>query len=273
VAALGFTARLASAVAARVHRWEAVETHWLVPCGLVASAVAPHLRHRAFAHGGDVALLERLPGGRSLARALVRSRPALVFASADLRARFARLGGVSVEALGGEIEPAPFDASVFRRCTPERRRALRRQLGCEGATVLGVGRLVPIKGFEVLIRAVARLPAARRPRLVLLGEGPERPALRARAERAGIELQLPGAVDRATVAEWMAAADVYAQPSVPLSNGRAEGMPVAVREALAVGVPVVASAVGGLVEIEAPGLTLVPPGQPDDLARALGRFL
>jgi glycosyltransferase involved in cell wall biosynthesis len=71
----------------------------------------------------------------------------------------------------------------------------------------------------------------------------------------------------------MAAADVYAQPSVSLANGRAEGMPVAVREALAVGVPVIASAVGGLPELRDAGLTLVPPGEPNALARAIAQFL
>jgi glycosyltransferase involved in cell wall biosynthesis len=122
------------------------------------------------------------------------------------------------------------------------------------------------------VRALARLPPAHRPRLVLLGEGPERPALLARAARAGVDLHLPGAVTRAHVADWMTAADLYVQPSVPLATGRAEGMPVAVREALAVGVPVIASAVGGLCEL-AEALTLVPPTDPAALSRAIAPFL
>jgi glycosyltransferase involved in cell wall biosynthesis len=136
-----------------------------------------------------------------------------------------------------------------------------------------VGRLVPVKVFDVLVRAAARLPHALRPRLVLLGEGPERPALLSLAAARGLDLRLPGAVDRSTVAAWMAAADVYAQPSRPVAGGRAEGMPVAVREALAVGVPVVASAVGGLAELRAPNLILIPPGRPEMLARAIASFL
>jgi len=122
------------------------------------------------------------------------------------------------------------------------------------------------------VRAVARLAPAERPRLVLLGEGPERPALLARAARAGVDLHLPGAVIRAQVADWMTAADLYVQPSVPVATGRAEGMPVAVREALAVGVPVIASAVGGLRELGG-ALTLVPPADPAALSRAIALFL
>jgi colanic acid/amylovoran biosynthesis glycosyltransferase len=108
---------------------------------------------------------------------------------------------------------------------------------------------------------------------VLLGEGPERPALAALAARARVDLHLPGAVDRRAVADWMAAADLYAQPSVVLPNGRGEGTPLAVREALAVGVPVIASAVGGLGELAHPAMTLIPPARADLLARAIAAFL
>jgi glycosyltransferase involved in cell wall biosynthesis len=268
--ALAFTARLAREVAARAPRWRAIESHWLLPSALVACAVAPRLPHRAVSHGGDVALLERLPGGRTLARALVRAGVQLVFASADLRARFSRLAGLGPL---GEVEPAPLEPALFRARGPAERQQLRRRLGCAGPTVLGVGRLVPIKGWEILLRAVARLPGARRPGVVLLGDGPQRLALAEQAARARIELRLLGAVDRGTVADWMAAADLYVQPSVRLPNGRAEGTPLAVREALAAGVPVIASAVGGLGELAHRALTLVPPAQPDALARAITGFL
>jgi glycosyltransferase involved in cell wall biosynthesis len=268
--ALAFTARLVREVAARAPRWQSVESHWLLPSALVACAVAPRLPHRAVSHGGDVALLERLPGGRTLARALVRAGVRLVFASADLQARFSRLADV---ASVGEVESAPLDPTLFHARPPAERDRLRGELGCSGPTVLGVGRLVPIKGWEVLVRAVARLPRRRRPAVVLLGDGPQGPGLAAQAARAGITLRLMGAVNRGTVANWMAAADLYVQPSVRLPNGRAEGMPLAVREALAAGVPVIASAVGGLGELAHRDLTLVPPAQPDALARAIAAFL
>ena len=83
----------------------------------------------------------------------------------------------------------------------------------------------------------------------------------------------PGAVPRAAVADWLAAADLYVQPSVPVASGRAEGMPVAVREALSMGLPVVATAVGGLTELRDRSLTLIPPGDPAALARAIAAFL
>jgi glycosyltransferase involved in cell wall biosynthesis len=271
--ALAFTARLAGVVRERASRWDAVETHWLVPCALVGCALAGGRPHRAYSHGGDVALLERLVGGATLARALARSGASFVFASADLRDRFARLCGRSPAALPAAVEPAPFDQALFRRRTRQEQLEARQRLGCVRPLILGVGRLVPVKGFAVLVRAVARLPSGRRPRLVILGDGPERPALHARAARAGIDLHLPGAVAPTGVAAWMTAADLYVQPSVTVTSGRAEGMPVAVREALAVGLPVVASALGGMREWRDPALTLIPEADPAALARAIAAFL
>lgn len=273
VAGLGFSARLARVVAERASRWQAIESHWLAPCALVAAQVARGRPHRAWSHGGDVALLERVPGGASLARLIARSGATLTFASEDLRARFRRLCGPGFAGWPAEIEPAPFDVTLFRPPGDGQREALRRSLGCAGPVVLGVGRLVPVKGWNVLVRAVSRLPRDGRPALVVLGEGPERSAIEREAASRRLALRLPGAVDRSTVADWMAAADLYVQPSRALATGRAEGMPVAVREALAVGLPVIASAVGGLRELDDPRLTLVPPDRPDLLARSIAAFL
>ena len=264
-----FTARMTALAAQRAAGWSAVESHWLVPSALVACAVAPHLHHRAHAHGGDVFLLARLPGGASLARFLCRSGIELVFASADLRDRFARLCGDTPEALGARtsVHPAPYDPLLFRPRPSEERHSLRRGLGLEGFTVLAAGRLVPIKGYDVLVRALGHLPPRARPTLAIAGTGPEQPRLRRLAAACAVDLRLPGLVSPATLADWMAAADLFVHPCRSLSNGRSEGAPVVVREALAVGLYVVASAVGGLPELAGhQRLTLVAPEDPSALA-------
>ncbi len=253
--AASFLARFAAAARARVHRWDVIESHWLVPSALVASSIAGRRPQRAFAHGGDVALLERLPGGGALAHHLATRGIAFTFVSEGLRRRFARLAGIDVPAT---IEPVPVDTALFRPGTRHVQRP----------TVLGVGRLVPIKGFDLLIRAVAALPD--RPGVVLLGDGPERGRLVALAARRGVTLVLPGVVPAAEVRAWMDAVELLAHPCRVLPSGRVEGMPLAVREALAVGLPVVACASGGLTELAgAPGLTLIPPDDLIALVRAL----
>lgn len=114
--------------------------------------------------------------------------------------------------------------------------------------IAGLGRLVPVKGFDVLLRAlpavVAALPKAQ---LFLVGDGPERGALEAQAAalNVGDRVRISGAT--ADVARWLAACDVLAAPS------RNEGMGRALVEAMALGIPVVAAAVGGIPAVVADG--------------------
>jgi glycosyltransferase involved in cell wall biosynthesis len=136
----------------------------------------------------------------------------------------------------------------------------------ENPHALFVGRLAPEKGLHALIDAwpiVRRaFPAAR---LTLIGEGPERRSLEARI--AGLELadaiQLPGASRDQTA--LLDAADLFVLPS------REEGMSVALLEAMAAGIPAVATAIPGNLKLVADGVhgRLAPPDDPEGLARAI----
>jgi glycosyltransferase involved in cell wall biosynthesis len=264
-----FTARMTALAAQRAAGWSEVESHWLAPSALAACTAAPHLRHRAHAHGGDVFLLAHFPGGASLARLLCRRGTELVFASADLRERFARLCRDTPEALGARsfVQPAPCDALLFRPRPAGERHSLRSRLGLARFTVLAAGRLVPIKGFDVLVHAVGHLSSWVRPTLVIAGTGPEEPRLRRLAAACAVDLRLPGLLGHTTLADWITAADLFVHPCRSLPNGRSEGAPVVVREALAAGLPVVASAAGGLPELAGhPRFALVAPENPSALA-------
>jgi glycosyltransferase involved in cell wall biosynthesis len=260
----------------RRSRWDAVESHWLVPCGLLASAALPHLSHRAHVHGGDLYMLARLPWGDSLGRTLCRHKPTLVFASASLRDRFAQLVGAAPEAFGAQctVEPAPFAARVFVPRSDEEKRQLRDRLGFCSPTLLAAGRLVPIKGFDLLVAAIGRIPLAVRPALVVAGEGPEKMRLAKLARDVGVRLQLAGQLGQRALADCMAAADLFVHPCRTLASGRSEGMPLVVREALACGLPVIASASGGLGELRGTqGLTLVDPNDAEALLQAIEHAL
>jgi glycosyltransferase involved in cell wall biosynthesis len=240
LSALAFFSALAAEARARAPAWDLVESHWLVPGAAAASAGAPRLPRRAWAHSGDVALLQRLPGGRAIARRLAADGTDLRFVTAELRERFAGLVGRSV----GRVEALPVSASLFAGRRGRDRQA-RDRLGLSGPTVLAVGRLVPIKGHARLLRAAALAAPDRdapRPQIVILGDGPERDRLEELARRLRVPLRLPGFVPRAEVADWLRAADLFVLPSVALANGRTEGAPTSLREAAAVGIPCVATA-------------------------------
>jgi glycosyltransferase involved in cell wall biosynthesis len=149
------------------------------------------------------------------------------------------------------------DPAAFARATPLP----------GGRTVLAVGRLVEKKGFDVLIDAAALLPDVR---VRILGEGPLRGELERRIAATGAPVKLLGSRPPAEVLAAMQDADVLAMPCVVARDGDRDSMPVVVKEAMAMGLLVVASDEVGLPEcVLAPWGFLAPPGDPDALADAL----
>jgi glycosyltransferase involved in cell wall biosynthesis len=136
------------------------------------------------------------------------------------------------------------------------------------ATLLSVGRLRAPKDFVTLVRAMAALePGAARLRIA--GDGPDRPALEAEIDRLGLTERVELLGTRDDVPELLAGSDVFVLAS------DSEGLPMSVLEAMAAGLPVVASAVGGIPELVRDGETgtLVRPGDSAVLARAIERIV
>lgn len=132
---------------------------------------------------------------------------------------------------------------------------------------LAAGKLAHGKGFDVLIAAIARLPDPS-VRCFIAGDGPERAALQAQIERAGLLRRVTLLGSRDDVGDLLAACDVFVMPS------RHEGLGNAAMEALGRERPVVASRVGGLAELvedDVNGL-LAPPEDPTALAAAITRL-
>lgn len=138
--------------------------------------------------------------------------------------------------------------------------------------ILTVGRIVPVKGQSLLVEAVAELRRrGLEARLTIVGDGPRLADLRSLAARldVGDQVDFAGSVGQHEIAARYARADVFALPSF------AEGLPVVLMEAMASGLPVVASRITGVPELVEEGVSglLVAPGRGDELAGALERVL
>jgi glycosyltransferase involved in cell wall biosynthesis len=135
--------------------------------------------------------------------------------------------------------------------------------------VLFVGRLIEKKGAEHLVAAMrevqAQVPDAE---LVIAGRGPLRGALEAQAREAGVRARFLGAQRPDEVTAWMARARVLCIPSVTAANGDTEGLPIVLLEALAMGVPVVASRSAGIPEAITDGETGLVAAEGDRAALA-----
>ncbi|HOG45136.1 MAG TPA: glycosyltransferase [Anaerolineae bacterium] len=132
-----------------------------------------------------------------------------------------------------------------------------RQAAPDGAVnLLLVGRMVQKKGIPYALQAFATVHRyQRRATLTVIGDGPERPAVEAQVRELGLgaAVRLLGAQPHEVVLAEMERAHIYLQPSITAANGDAEGIPVGLMEAMASGLPVVATWHAGLPELVADG--------------------
>ncbi|HEX5658211.1 MAG TPA: glycosyltransferase family 4 protein [Polyangiales bacterium] len=252
---------LALAREAHARTWDAVVSHWALPCALVAPRSIPHL---AVCHSADVFALEHLP--RVLAMQVARAADAMVFSSRDLRKRFLnRLSAMQSAEAAQRAHVCPMGIDPAPKL---KREACRRELELRGPTALTMSRLVPIKGLEYAIEAVRNSNW----QLMIAGEGPERARLERLAR--GARVRFLGHVTGAAKSRWLSAADAFVLPSIPLASGRTEGMPTGVLEAMEHGLPVVASDTGGLRDVVHHGEDglLVAPRDSAAIALALSQL-
>ena len=185
------------------------------------------------------------------------------------RAIAAGIGAEKLRVERGRCDPQLFDPDR----NADARKGWRERLGWQDKRVVGfTGTLVPLKGVDYLLRAAAILMRQHPDlRVLIVGEGPERRRLEALCDdlELGECVHFAGRVPHDQVPGLLAACDLFAFPSLT------EGVPRAIMEAMAMRLPVVACAVGGIPELVEDGATglLVPPRDPRRLAEALEALL
>jgi phosphatidyl-myo-inositol dimannoside synthase len=246
-----------------------------LPLGLVG----PHLErpYGIVVHGAEITVPGRLPGAAALLGRVLRGASHVIAAGRYPAAEARRAAGCELQLT---VVPPGVDVERFQPLDAPQRRAARERfaLAADGLLVVGVSRLVPRKGFDVLIEAAARLVVAY-PRLEVAISGAGRD--RRRLERLATQRQAPvrflGRVPNDDLPALCACADVFAMACRTRWAGlEQEGFGIVFLEAAACGVPQVAGDSGGAAEAvvdDVTGLVVRHPRRPDAVAAALSRLL
>ena len=266
-ASLGFTAAALNRIAAL--RPDVVHAY-----SLFSPATIAGLAKQLF---GTATVVKVLRGGRAgdverlRARAFSRSRIRWIRGTIDRFVTISSEIDAEIDALGIARErrrsiPNGVDTDRFRPATPALRRQRRHELALPDApTAVYCGRLVSEKRIDLLLAAWEGIDLGQpRASLVIVGAGPESERLR---RLAGSRVHFAG--ETADVLPYLQAADVFVLPSAT------EGLSNALLEAMAAGLPPVATRVGGATDVVADRITgrLVAPGDRDALREALGSVL
>jgi glycosyltransferase involved in cell wall biosynthesis len=188
------------------------------------------------ARGADVHLWGHAPSTAASVRKAGRDADGLLAVSEAMKADMVAIG------MPPECIRVHHTGVDLARFTPRERVAAKAAFGVAGPLIVSLGALIPRKGHEVVIDAVAAIPGAT---LLIAGEGPDRPALEAQIAAGGLadRIRLLGSVPHAELPALLAAADVMALASA------SEGLANAWVEALACGTPIVITAAGGAGEV------------------------
>ena len=258
---------------ARKKKVDLVHGHWSIPQGLTGLFVrklfgVPFVisLHGSDVHGLDFPLL------RALNKKVILDSDACTANSRATAARAQRISGRS----DIRIIPMGVDIDFFAKSIG--RGSTRNHKGRKDKIILYAGRLIDVKGIEYLVKAFPEvLEKQANAKLLVVGSGPCKGDLVSLSERLHLhdKVVFQDTVSQEELVRYYAMADVFVLPSVTTKEGETEGLGVVLLEAMACGVPVIGSAVGGITDIikdQETGL-LVRQKDPGDLAEKINRVL
>ena len=217
-------------------RADVICSHWLVPSGLIGALLSRVLNkpHIAIEHSGALHLLAGMRGGARPARFITGGCHRVVTVSEDLKRKLLALCPDAI----GKVEVIPMGVQQCEAAEDTRSESEK--------TILFIGRLTEIKGVDVLLKAMREIYGAQ---LLIAGEGEQRNRLERLAQSLSVNAKFLGQIDATSRDRLLSSCAAMVIPSRVLADGRTEGTPVVCLEAMAAGLPVVASGVGGLAEV------------------------
>lgn len=241
-------------------RFDLVNAHWIIPQGIIQGFCRS--KYMITGHGADVTSLNK---GivKALKKRALKNASLVTAVSNDLSLAISKMYGIS------DIPIQPMGCNV-RAFSPDNR--VDGYFGqSDKKSVLFVGRLAEKKGVTYLIEAMKSVDAV----LYIAGDGPLLDVLKKQAAELGDKVVFLGAKTHEELPQIYASADVFVAPSVTAKDGDKEGFGLVILEALASGVPVIASRSGGIVDLirnEENGL-LVPEKDSQAIGECINRVL
>jgi len=252
---------------ARQRRFDVIHCHWPFPHGLMALPAARWSGAKvvAMCHGAELAMARRKPWVRKILKQCLLKSDVLACNSSHTQGEIERL-------CGRQAAVIPYGATLRDAATaPEPKPP------GDTATILFTGRHIQRKGVPFLLRALPAILQRRKVKLLITGDGDRRQEWEALARelQLGDAVEFLGIVSNERLGQLYRACDVYVLPAIFDDRGDTEGLGVVLIEALQNARPVVASAVGGIVDVIQHGKTglLVPEKNPQALADAVLRLL
>jgi teichuronic acid biosynthesis glycosyltransferase TuaC len=252
----------------RTTDFDLIDAHYVYPDGLAAILLGRFFGKPVVisARGSDINLFPRFASIRPMVRQVLKRADAVIAVSQPLMDLMVQLGcpADKVTVIENGVDSAKFK--------PESRPEMRQRLGLplDRPIVLSVGHLIELKGFHIVIEAISRLKR-RRPDIlfVIVGEGTYRSSLQKQIQELHLEdnVILAGARAHNELSSWYNAADLFCLAS------SSEGWPNVVLEAMACGLPVIATRVGSLPEVLSSGLGMVVDRDAQAFERALEKAL
>lgn len=247
-------------LARRLPGYDIVHAHWIIPQGIVQSLFkTPYV---VTGHGGDVTSLNKGIFRQLKIRCLKRAKHVTVVSNHLEKKVRALTPDLSIDVISMGVNASWFGKQYF----------VSNYFGQNGKkVVLFVGRLAEKKGVRYLISAMRQIDAL----LVIVGDGTLRGELERLAVEMDVEVAFLGSKTHDELRTIYASADIFAVPSVTAADGDQEGLGLVILEAMASGLPVVASRSGGISQVIQDGVNglLFEEKNSDELAEKLSLLL
>ena len=242
-----------------------------VPLGLIGPSL--ELPYHLVLHGAEVTVPGRLPGAKQALAYTLRRADGIIAAGRYPAAEAIHAAGRDLPVT---VVPCGVDPDKFHPLSDNERSAAREHFGlaADAEVIVGISRLVPRKGFDTAIRAVARLARVRpKLRLVIAGGGREDERLRRLSDELDAPVTFLGRIPNADLPPLYGCADVFAMLCRNRWGGlEQEGFGIVFVEAASCGVPQVAGDSGGAAEAVADGETGFVIGDPEDIQAVADAF-